>query len=198
MLKKRCILLFIFSFLLTFNIKVLADEGHDHDEKIKNAAENFRNGKTESSTEHSDAGEDDSHHDDGSNLGGDDHHEGEESSHGDGGNHQDGGTGHDDNGSHEEEISSHDDSSLHEEEGSGHDDGVSHDEGVSGHDDSGSHEEEGSSHSDDGEHGESGGHSEEVIVEPGPDYKVLGAFGTVNLAFLIIGIWNKWFRRKGE
>jgi hypothetical protein len=194
-LKKRYIPLFILSFLLTFNISVLADEGHDHEDKIKNDAENFRNGKTEISTEHPDAGQGGSHHDDGSNHDGEDHHGGEESSHGDGGNHQDGGSVHED-GSHEEEDSGHEEGS-HDQGVSGHDDGESHDEGVSGHDDGSSHEED-SSHSDGGEHGEPGSHDEEVIVEPGPDYKVLGAFGTVNLAFLIIGIWNKWFRRKGE
>lgn len=43
-----------------------------------------------------------------------------------------------------------------------------------------------------------GGHSHsDVQVEEKPaNIKVLGTDGAVNLSFIIIGVWNKWFRRK--
>lgn len=34
------------------------------------------------------------------------------------------------------------------------------------------------------------------IKEAPPNAKVLGTYGAVNAAFIIIGVWNKWFRRK--
>ena len=37
-----------------------------------------------------------------------------------------------------------------------------------------------------------------VVVEVPPNYKVLGTFGAVNLSFILIGVWNKWVRRKGD
>ncbi|WP_066252308.1 hypothetical protein [Neobacillus drentensis] len=49
-----------------------------------------------------------------------------------------------------------------------------------------------------------GGSSSEVhdhhaaVVETPPNYKVLGTYGAVNLLFILIGVWNKWFRRKGD
>ncbi|NHC40137.1 hypothetical protein G6549_09150 [Bacillus sp. MM2020_1] len=49
-----------------------------------------------------------------------------------------------------------------------------------------------------------GGSSGEVhdhhaaVVETPPNYKVLGTYGAVNLLFILIGVWNKWFRRKGD
>jgi hypothetical protein len=42
------------------------------------------------------------------------------------------------------------------------------------------------------------GHSHGPVVETPPNIKVLGIFGAVNLAFILVGIWNKWFRRRGE
>jgi hypothetical protein len=36
------------------------------------------------------------------------------------------------------------------------------------------------------------------VVESPPNYKVLGTYGAVNLLFILIGIWNKWFKRKGD
>jgi hypothetical protein len=42
------------------------------------------------------------------------------------------------------------------------------------------------------------GHSHGPVVETPPNVKVLGTFGAVNLAFILVGIWNKWFRRRGE
>jgi hypothetical protein len=40
-------------------------------------------------------------------------------------------------------------------------------------------------------------HHAAVVVVP-PNYKVLGSYGAVNLLFILIGVWNKWFRRKGD
>jgi hypothetical protein len=40
------------------------------------------------------------------------------------------------------------------------------------------------------------GHSHEPVKEVPPNAKVLGTYGAVNLAFIIIGVWNKVFRRK--
>ncbi|ULT58763.1 hypothetical protein L1999_09640 [Neobacillus drentensis] len=40
------------------------------------------------------------------------------------------------------------------------------------------------------------GHSHEPVKEEPANLKVLGTFGAVNLSFIVIGIWNKWFRRK--
>jgi hypothetical protein len=37
---------------------------------------------------------------------------------------------------------------------------------------------------------------EKPIKETPPNAKVLGTYGAVNAAFIIIGVWNKWFRRK--
>jgi hypothetical protein len=38
----------------------------------------------------------------------------------------------------------------------------------------------------------------EPVKETPANVKVLGTYGAVNLAFILVGIWNKWFRRKGE
>ncbi len=40
------------------------------------------------------------------------------------------------------------------------------------------------------------GHHKEVAETP-PNYKVLGGFAAINLLFIIIGIYLKWFYRKG-
>ncbi|MFP5105602.1 hypothetical protein ACSU6B_02335 [Neobacillus sp. C211] len=48
-----------------------------------------------------------------------------------------------------------------------------------------------------GSGGEAHDHHAEVVEIP-PNYKVLGTFGAVNLSFILIGVWNKWFRRKGD
>jgi hypothetical protein len=65
-----------------------------------------------------------------------------------------------------------------------------------------SHQNKGGEHSDGGhsEGGlgeESGGHHGPVVETP-PNYKILGTYGAVNLSFILIGIWNKWFRRRGD
>ncbi|MDP4106425.1 MAG: hypothetical protein Q8935_15930 [Bacillota bacterium] len=36
------------------------------------------------------------------------------------------------------------------------------------------------------------------IKETPPNAKVLGTYGAVNAAFIMIGVWNKWFRRKDD
>lgn len=41
-----------------------------------------------------------------------------------------------------------------------------------------------------------GGHHGEVVETP-PNIPVLSSFAAVNAAFLLIGIWSKWFRKKG-
>jgi hypothetical protein len=42
-----------------------------------------------------------------------------------------------------------------------------------------------------------GGNSSEPLKETPANLKVLGTYGAVNLSFIVIGVWNKWFRRKG-
>jgi hypothetical protein len=46
--------------------------------------------------------------------------------------------------------------------------------------------------------GDGGGHGHEPVAEIPPNVKVLGTFGAINLFFILIGIWNKWFRGKGD
>jgi hypothetical protein len=38
----------------------------------------------------------------------------------------------------------------------------------------------------------------EPVVEKPANLKVLGTYGAVNLSFIMIGVWNKRFRRKGD
>lgn len=56
----------------------------------------------------------------------------------------------------------------------------------------------GDDHDMEGMEMEESSHSHGPVVETPANVKVLGTFGAVNLAFILIGIWNKWFRRKGE
>jgi len=43
-----------------------------------------------------------------------------------------------------------------------------------------------------------GGHgSHEDVVETPPNIPVLSTFAAINAAFLLVGIWNKWVRKKG-
>ncbi|WP_026575935.1 hypothetical protein [Bacillus sp. UNC438CL73TsuS30] len=44
---------------------------------------------------------------------------------------------------------------------------------------------------------EGSGHSHGPVIEKPANLKVLGTYGAVNLSFIVIGIWNKWCRRKG-
>ncbi|WP_316572371.1 hypothetical protein [Neobacillus sp. YIM B06451] len=52
-------------------------------------------------------------------------------------------------------------------------------------------------HSHDGS-GEGGSHSHGPVTETPPNLKVLGIFGGINLSLILIGIWNKLSRRKGD
>lgn len=36
------------------------------------------------------------------------------------------------------------------------------------------------------------------VEETPANVKVLGTYGAINLAFILIGIWNKWFRGRGD
>lgn len=176
---KGKVLFFLLGFLLTYNLNVLADEGsHEHEESIKKAAENFRNGDTKQEEDHhsEDRSENDQEEAD--------HHD-ETGGHGDGGSSE--------NDTHE---GSENDESNHQEDANSHNDSGANEESEGQTDNSGHGDSEG--HDDSGAHDESEGHGEAAVQEPGPDYKVLGAFGAVNFTFIIIGIWNKWFRRKGE
>lgn len=40
------------------------------------------------------------------------------------------------------------------------------------------------------------GHHKEVVETP-PNFTVLGIFAVVNLLFIMIGVWMKWFHKKG-
>jgi hypothetical protein len=40
------------------------------------------------------------------------------------------------------------------------------------------------------------GMEEKPLKETPANAKVLGTYGAVNAAFIMIGVWNKWFRRK--
>ncbi|MEX2415149.1 MAG: hypothetical protein WD424_03315 [Paenibacillaceae bacterium] len=61
------------------------------------------------------------------------------------------------------------------------------------------HDKESLSDANQGEH-ESGqseqGHHKEVVETP-PNFMVLGSFAVVNLLFIMIGVWMKWFHKKG-
>lgn len=63
------------------------------------------------------------------------------------------------------------------------------------------HSEEAGTQSEEQEtHGDDAGAEDHhaPVMETPPNYKVLGTYGAVNAAFIFIGIWNKWFRRKGN
>lgn len=47
------------------------------------------------------------------------------------------------------------------------------------------------------ETGESGEHGHGNVVETPPNVPVLSAFAAINAGFLLIGVWNKRFRKKG-
>ncbi|MFB6469449.1 hypothetical protein ACE38V_22195 [Cytobacillus sp. Hz8] len=52
-------------------------------------------------------------------------------------------------------------------------------------------------HSEHKENTDVHGDHHEPVKETPPNYKVLGTYGAVNLSFILIGVWNKWIRRKG-
>ncbi|MGG1398778.1 hypothetical protein ABE288_13375 [Bacillus salipaludis] len=65
---------------------------------------------------------------------------------------------------------------------------------MEGMDMSGDHHTDG--HDMEGMDMEGSGHSHGPVIEKPANLKVLGTYGAVNLSFILIGIWNKWFRRK--
>ncbi|HLO12839.1 MAG TPA: hypothetical protein VK190_11575 [Pseudoneobacillus sp.] len=68
------------------------------------------------------------------------------------------------------------------------DEGHSHDmDGMSGDDDMEGMDMGGGTHS----------HGHGPVIETPPNAKVLGTFGAINASFLVIGLWNKFLRRKG-
>jgi hypothetical protein len=122
-LKKGFISFFVVAFIFSFNLSVLAEEGHD--ENVKQATENANNGTNSEHSEEADT--------------------------------------------HSQQADSHsEEAEAHDNEAEAHGD-----------------EEEADDH-----HG--------PVVETPPNYKVLGSYGAVNLSFILIGVWNKWFRRKGN
>lgn len=137
-MNKGFILVFVLALIFSFNLSVLADEGHD--DNVKKATENFRNGTNGDKNEEIDSKDSD-----------------------------------DEQKAHSEEAD------IHSKAKNTHSDAQDN------------HGEETDTHKDDAaadaHHG--------PVVETPPNYKVLGAYGTVNLSFILIGVWNKWFRRKG-
>lgn len=59
-------------------------------------------------------------------------------------------------------------------------------------------ENESSHSSEESEHGEEGGHGTEEITESAPNYRVLTVFGLINLTFILIGVWNKLIKGRGN
>jgi uncharacterized protein involved in copper resistance len=76
------------------------------------------------------------------------------------------------------------------------DHGADHD--MEGMDMSGDHGSDGQDMEGMDMEGEGTGHGHEPVTETPPSVKVLGTFGAVNLAFILVGIWNKWLRREDE
>jgi hypothetical protein len=68
------------------------------------------------------------------------------------------------------------------------------DHGSMGHKQGNGHSEVVTDHEAEGGHGHGGAN----LVEEPANMKVLGTFGAINLSFILIGIWNKWFKRKEE
>ncbi|MFB5197128.1 hypothetical protein ACE198_19755 [Neobacillus sp. KR4-4] len=120
-MKKLFLFIFALSFILSFDVRVFADEGHSHTPNLKQATENLK--KETSVGDHATMD-----HDSRTDMEGMDHESGTDM------------------------------------EGSGDED---HDH-----------------------HG--------PVVESPPNYKVLSTYGAVNLSFVLIGVWNRWFRRKGD
>jgi hypothetical protein len=168
-LKRVFLCLFAAAFILSFDLRVLADEGHSHDQNIKKAAESFKNGTNNQK-------HDGMNHESGNGMEGMDHDSGSDME------------GMDHGGGSDMEGMDH---------GSGSDmEGMDH---GSGSDMEGMDHGSGSDMEGMDMEGESGGHDHHApAVETPPNYKILGTYGAVNLLFILIGIWNKWFRRKGE
>ncbi|MFS0778917.1 hypothetical protein ABC255_23260 [Neobacillus sp. 3P2-tot-E-2] len=106
-------------------------------------------------------------------------------------------------GAHDKEAEAHpEEANVHSEASDAHSDAANaHSEAADAHgEQEDSPDKEASTHNEEEEaHGktEADDHHGPVVEAP-PNYKVLGSYGAVNLSFILIGIWNKWFRRKGN
>jgi hypothetical protein len=156
-LKKGFISFFVVAFIFSFNLSVMADEGHNENEK--QATEDFRKGTNGELSEEADT--------------------------------------------HSEEADSHSEGAeAQDEEAEAHPEAAdAHSEAADAHgEEEDSHDKEAVAHTEEKEaHGEAeAGDHHGPVVETPPNYKVLGSYGAVNLSFILIGVWNKWFRRKGN
>jgi hypothetical protein len=163
-LKRGFISFFVVAFIFSFNLSVLADEGHN--ENVKQATEDFRKGTNGEHSEEADT------------------HSEEAGSHSE------------EAEAYEKEVDAHpDEAEVHSEAANAHSDAAdAHGEDEDSHDkEAGTHTEEEEAHGDEAGAGDHHG----PVVETPPNYKVLGSYGAANLSFILIGVWNKWFRRKG-
>lgn len=173
--------LFILGIILSNNQIAFADEGHGHNEDVKEATDTFRNGSDTSQGESKDNAKSNSNE-------GMDHDSMTEAEH------------HDSIA--EEEHSSYEAThdSMTEAEHSEYEE-THNSMTVEEHHDSMTEEEHGSdeaaTHDDSVSNEEGGGHGHGDVKETQPNYKILGTYGAVNASFILIGIWNKWIRRKG-
>jgi hypothetical protein len=164
-LKKGFISFFVVAFIFSFNLSVLANEGHN--ENVKQATEDFRKGTNGEYSEEADTHSEEA-----------DSHSGEAEAH-------------------DKEAEAHPEAAeVHSDAANAHSEAADvHGEEEDIHDrEAGAHTEEEEAHGDEAESGDHHG----TVVETPPNYKVLGSYGAVNLSFILIGVWNKWFRRKGN
>jgi DNA mismatch repair ATPase MutL len=171
-LKKGFIFLFVVAFIFSFNLSVLADEGHDENVKQATESEHSEEADTHTQEAESHSEEADSHSEKA-----DSHTEAAEA--------------------HEKEAEAHpEEADVHSEAAEAHSDAANaHSDAADAHgEEEGSHDKEAGTHTEKEEAGDHHG----PVVETPPNYKVLGSYGAVNLSFILIGVWNKWFRRKGK
>lgn len=179
--------LFAIGFIFSSTHIAIASEGHDESKSesksVGEATDVFRNGSSSSlneNTEHTDShpvGEADDH------ATNDVHSEGAADDHAT------------DNGHSEGEADDHSTNDAHsdsEGETDNHATIDAHSEGADDHATDDGHSDEEAEHAEEADAGHHG-----PVVETPPNFKVLGSFGAVNLSFILIGIWNKWIRRKG-
>lgn len=168
-MKKGFISFFVVAFIFSFNLSVSADEGHD--ENVKQVTETFTNGSEHSEEADTHSEEVDAHLEEA--------------------------------GVHDKEAEAHpEEAKVHSDAADAHSDAANaHSEAADAHDEEeDSLDKEAGTHSEEEEaHGEAeAGDHHGPVVETLPNYKVLGSYGAVNLSFILLGVWNKWFRRKGN
>jgi cytoskeletal protein RodZ len=177
-LKKGLIFLFVVAFIFSFTLSVSAEEGHDKNVKQATESEQSEEADTHTQEAESHSEEADSHSEKA-----DSHTEAAEA--------------------HEKEAEAHpEEADVHSEAAEAHGDAANaHSDAADAHgEEEGSHDEKAGTHT---VKEETHGDEEAVdhhgpVVETPPNYKVLGSYGAVNLSFILIGVWNKWFRRKGN